>query len=263
MSLEVVLGKIDYIYFNKKKCQINIKKKNEAIHLLITILRLIDNKLEKNTLKQNSSIELIYGTNKIKISKKTKAHDIMKRFGKSSNDYFLIHKHDVIDKDKFIIDTMIKDQDHINIKKIPEKGMTLFVKNLKNNFITIDISNKSSVEDISLLIFLKEKIPISMQQLFFSAKHITHKEILSDIGIKNENSIILNLSLKGGMFHISSCKIDYIKFKNSISQLKIELENDITNKSKEKLRLCRRYIMKKIKTIIDNDFYCDNCFTKN
>jgi len=81
--------------------------------------------------------------------------------------------------------------------------MQIFVKNLENKTICIDVDPNDKVEDLKEKIAVREDIKGSEQRLIFSGKQLEDGKKLSDYNIQKESTIHLVLRLSGGVIEPS------------------------------------------------------------
>lgn len=84
-----------------------------------------------------------------------------------------------------------------------EDCIQVFVKTLTGKTITLEIEPSNSVEEVKSKIELKEGVPASAQRLIVAEKQLEDGHLVSEYEIKNDSTIHLVLSLKGGVIEPS------------------------------------------------------------
>ncbi|KAK0184726.1 hypothetical protein F5146DRAFT_1073457 [Armillaria mellea] len=79
-----------------------------------------------------------------------------------------------------------------------ESYMKIFVLTRTGKMITLNISSFAYIDDVKALLQSREGIPPDQQRLIFAGKQLEGDRLLSDYGIKNEDTIHLVLRLRGG-----------------------------------------------------------------
>ena len=77
--------------------------------------------------------------------------------------------------------------------------LQVFVKTLTGRTITLNVREEDTVEYVKSLIYAKEGIPLDQQRLIFGRRALRNESRLKDCGIQHEATLVLNLSLLGGM----------------------------------------------------------------
>ena len=104
---------------------------------------------------------------------------------------------------EFILDTPI-----ININ----------VVTLTGKIIPLQISKYDTIERLKKRIYTSEKILIDQQRYTFKGSGLSDTNTLDYYGITTDSSIYLILRLRGGMFHSSSARRDWVSL-NYITKL--------------------------------------------
>ena len=84
------------------------------------------------------------------------------------------------------------------LRLVEVNSMQIFVKSLTGKTITLRAKQGDSVENLKDLIYIEESIPPADQRLMFAGKQLEDGRQLSDYHIRNESTLDLALSVKGG-----------------------------------------------------------------
>jgi hypothetical protein len=82
--------------------------------------------------------------------------------------------------------------------------MQIFIKTPNGMTITLDVQPNTTVKDVKMLIQGYQGIFWADLRLVFVGRQLADGSILSDYNIKMESTIHALLSLRGGMYHVSS-----------------------------------------------------------
>jgi ubiquitin-like protein Nedd8 len=86
-------------------------------------------------------------------------------------------------------------------------------KTLTGRILKCQVRPNDTVLDIKKEIYKQDDLPFEQQRIVFNGKNISDEQTVFDCGIYAGACLHLILRLRGGMFHESSSKIDYLDIK--------------------------------------------------
>jgi len=260
--LSRVITNINYNIIEKHDT-ISMNDKLRAVSLLQLIIQNIDNRINKLKYPKSLTVNLKIKCNSMPTENfKIKYSDSMskalefytKKHGLNKNSYIII-KDDYPVTNSTYKSLELEDGEMIEIfkKPEPEPETELFIKTLTGQTITLSCRLSDYVFGLKLLLEEKESIPPKQQKMIFSGKLLENMKTLADYNIRQHSTIHLILSIKGGMFHISSAKLDYKNYKKMLNRKNFldEIQKDINKKKSEELESYRGQIVKMFKYMIN------------
>lgn len=97
------------------------------------------------------------------------------------------------------------------IVKLKHRSIQLTIKTLTGKTITIDASAETTIDQLKEKIQYREDIPPDQQRLVYAGQDLEDERTLEDYCIENRATLHLVLRLRGGMFHTTSARADFLK----------------------------------------------------
>jgi hypothetical protein len=128
--------------------------------------------------------------------------------------------------------------------------VNISIRTMTGKVMYINCDETDTVLDLKNRIQKKDNTPLDHQRLIFNGKQIEDELLLSSYGISNNSIIHLILRLRGGMFHPTSARCDFVELKldlthlfasqKNLEQLKLESELEVQiQKLSEQIKLLK------------------------
>jgi hypothetical protein len=133
-------------------------------------------------------------------------------------------KHDQVKRDQVKRDQVKRDQvkrepvtvkqEYISIAVAPSitivKTINIQIKSATGKIIIININPLETILKLKKQIYISQDLSLDSQRIVFEGKQLEDHKRICDYNIKDESVVHIVLRLRGGMFHKSSSRIDWI-----------------------------------------------------
>lgn len=95
------------------------------------------------------------------------------------------------------------------IPQADDGSFDIFVKTLTGSCIVVRVTSATTSAELKDLIDKSQGVPPHRQRIVFAGKQIEDGHTIGNLRIQRESTIHMVLNLRGGMYHVSSSRIDY------------------------------------------------------
>ena len=101
-----------------------------------------------------------------------------------------------------------------SIKEIKNDPFTITAVTMTGRQLKITVCPMNKIVDIKKEIYKEDGIPLDQQRLAFKGTTLNDDKYVHEYGMNETSRLHLVLRLRGGMFHESSSRLDYISIEN-------------------------------------------------
>ncbi|XP_023243054.1 polyubiquitin 12-like [Centruroides sculpturatus] len=145
-------------------------------------VKLLNGKIKVFNMNENDTVEDL----KIKI---------MEIAGIPTKEQRLIYNCKELRNNRLLLDYNVVDYCTIQLLLRLRGGMKIFVKNLLNALVPIEVEFNDNIKNIKVKIYELEQIPPENQKLLFGQKELLDEEKISDCNINDESVLTLVFTL--------------------------------------------------------------------